>query len=67
MKIEINIDKLLKENDRTLAWLSRKTNISYNALSKIKKWETKKIWFDTMWKILEAFNCDTKTLFKITK
>jgi DNA-binding Xre family transcriptional regulator len=67
MKVEIKITELLEKREQKLAWLSRKTWINYNALSRIKKWETAKISFETIWKLIEVFKCSPNDLFKITK
>lgn len=65
MNIVLNIDELLNKRNRNLNWLSKETLISYNALSKMKKWKSTKIEFKTIWKLLEAFKCKPNDLFKI--
>lgn len=67
MNIELNIKELLNKKNKNLAWLEEKTWISYQALWSMKKGKTKAINFDTIWKLLKAFNCKPNDLFIITK
>ena len=67
MNIKLNIEWLLVKKNKNLNWLSKETWINYNALSKMKKGESTKIEFNTIWKLLEAFKCKPNDLFIITK
>lgn len=67
MNIKLNIEWLLEKKNKNLNWLSKETRINYNALFKMKKWETVKVEFNSIWKLLEAFKCKPNDLFKITK
>ncbi len=67
MKIEIDINGLLEKKKLRLIDIENKTWLSYQQLWNIKTWRTKKIEFETIWKLLEAFKCKPNDLFKITK
>ena len=54
MKIIIKIDQLLKDNDKTIYWLSKQTNISHNNLTKMVNNETNSIRFDKLIDIMKA-------------
>ncbi len=67
MNIMLNIEWMLEKKNKNLNRLSKTTGINYNALSKMKKWETIKVEFNTIWKLLEVFKCKPNDLFIITK
>lgn len=55
--IERRLNKLLKDNKRSLYWLAKETGISEQALSNLKKGKTKGIEFETLDRICEKLNC----------
>lgn len=57
MVIERRLNKLLKDNKRSLYWLAKETGISEQALSNLKKGKTKGIEFETLDRICEKLNC----------
>jgi len=67
MKVELNIDWLLKKKNMKLSDLEKVVNLSYQQLWNIKQWRTSRISFDTIWELLKGFNCKPNDLFKITK
>ena len=67
MKVEINLWELMGRNKMNARELSRKSGISYQQLSNIKRGVTKKIELETIEKLLVAFNCEPNDLFKIIK
>jgi len=67
MKVELNIDWLLKKKKIKLSDLEKLVNLSYQQLWNIKQWRTSRISFDTIWELLKGFNCKPNDLFKITK
>ena len=62
-----NIRKILKEQNRSLYWLSKETKISYPTLTKLANNESDSIKFNNMSKICKALNCDLNYLFEIDK
>ncbi|MFS8542062.1 MAG: helix-turn-helix transcriptional regulator [Tissierellales bacterium] len=65
--IRFNVDKLLKQQGKTVYWLSKQTGISQNSLAKIVKNQTTGINFDTLEKICIALNCDISDVLKLEK
>ena len=55
--IEVRIDELLKEQDRSFYWLSKKTGISYTTLWRLKKGKALGINFATLKKLCQALEC----------
>ncbi len=67
MKVELNIEGLLKEKDLRLSDLEKLVSLSYQQLWNIKEWRTTKVSFETIWELLKGFKCKPNDLFKITK
>lgn len=67
MKVEINLSELLRKNKMNSRDLARKSGISYQQISNIKIWKTRRIGLDTIEKLLEAFQCEPNDLFVITQ
>jgi putative transcriptional regulator len=67
MQVKLNIRPILKRKKESLYWLHKQTGISYNALSKMEKWDTTKIEFTTIEKLLTILQCEIKDLLKKTK
>lgn len=67
MAIEVNIWELLWKNKMNARELAKKSWISYQQISNIKRWLTKKIELTTIEKLLISFNCEPNELFKIIK
>ncbi len=57
-KIVFKIDQILQSQEKTVYWLSKQANISYNNLSKIVNNETNSIRFDKLIDIMNALNID---------
>ncbi|HEY0324288.1 MAG TPA: helix-turn-helix transcriptional regulator [Pyrinomonadaceae bacterium] len=55
--IEIQIDKLLEERERTFYWLAKETGISHTTLWRLKKGKAQGINFGTLESICVALNC----------
>lgn len=53
-KIIFKIDKILEQQDKTIYWLSKQANISYNNLANIVNNETNSIRFDKLIDIMVA-------------
>src|SRR5258706_15677653 len=52
--IEIRVDELLEEQEKTFYWLSKETGISHTTLWRLKKGKALGINFDTLEKICTA-------------
>jgi putative transcriptional regulator len=55
--IEIQIDQLLAEHERTFYWLAKETGISHTTLWRLKKAKALGINFETLEKICQALQC----------
>ena len=55
--IEIQIDKLLEERERTFYWLAKETGISHSTLWRLKKGKSVGINFATLERICQALTC----------
>ncbi len=55
--IKIKIKELLKEKDKSMYWLSKKTNISQNAIRRIVSGKTDSIKFRNIDAICTALEC----------
>ena len=67
MKVELNIEWLLKKKKMRLSDLEKLVSLSYQQLWNIKQLRTTKVSFDTIWELLKGFKCKPNDLFKITK
>ncbi len=65
--VEINIEKLLKEKNKTKYDLSVELNINYHRLNKIINGETTSISKKYIEKICNFFDCDVGDLMTIKK
>ena len=55
--IEIQIDQLLAEHERTFYWLAKETGISHTTLWRLKKGKALGINFETLEKICQTLQC----------
>lgn len=67
MDVQINILKLLEEDDRNLSWLAKHTELNYSNLHKLANNNTTSISFDSIVKICIALNCDICDLITLTE
>ncbi|EQB3101496.1 helix-turn-helix domain-containing protein [Clostridium botulinum] len=65
--IKIKIDEILEDKERNIAWLSRKTNISYKTLHSLINNKTSSISFDVLEKVCETLECDFNSILEIVK
>lgn len=63
--IEIRINELLAEQERTFYWLAKQTGVSHTTLWRLKKGKAQGITFDTLEVICEALDCDPGDVLKI--
>ena len=66
-KIKVNLDKLLKEKNKTAYWLSKETGLSQQNIGLLKNGKTKSIRFESILKICIALDCEIGDLFEIDK
>ena len=64
--IEIRVDDLLKEQERTFYWLAKDTGISHTTLWRLKKGKALGINFDTLEKICRALHCQPGDVVRLT-
>lgn len=67
MKIEVRIDELLEQQERTFYWLSKQTGVSHTTLWRLKKGNALGINFVTLEKICEALNCQPGDILRLQK
>ena len=64
--IEIGVDELLAERERTFYWLAKDTGISHTTLWRLKKGKALGINFDTLEKICRALQCQPGDILRLT-
>lgn len=65
MNVKICLKEILDKEDRSIAWLSRQTNISSNSLCKIYNNAAKQLKLDTISSICKTLNIDISDLLKL--
>ena len=65
--IKVKIDKILKEQDKSLYWLAKATELSYPTIHRLVNNKTSSISFDTLEKICLALDVDIEDILKIVK
>jgi putative transcriptional regulator len=63
--IKIQLKKILEEKKKSLYWLAKSTDISYNALAKIQKNDVTRLELDTIEKICISLECEPGMLLQI--
>lgn len=61
--MRFNINKLLKQQNKSKSWLAKQVGITYPNLCNITNNKTKSIKLDILEKILSALNCSLDDLF----
>ena len=64
--IEIHVDELLGEHNRSFYWLSKETGISHTTLWRLKKGKALGINFETLEKLCGALGCQPGDLLTMT-
>lgn len=64
--IVINLDGLLKRQNRTFYWLAKETGISHTTLWRLKKEKALGINFETLEKVCQALKCKPGDVLSIT-
>lgn len=65
--IYIDIKPLLKRKDKTMYWLVKEVESSYQALNHMMNGETTSIHFEMIEKLCEALECEPGDLIKMGK
>ena len=63
--IKNNIKSLIKNKSKTLMQVSRETGLSFQQLSNIQNNKPSKISYQTMWILVEYFECSFNDIFKM--
>ena len=63
--IEVRVDELLEEQQRSFYWLSKETGISHTTLWRLKKGKALGINFDTLEKICRGLNCQPGDVMRL--
>jgi putative transcriptional regulator len=63
--IEIRLDELLEEQERSFYWLAKETGISHTTLWRLKKGKALGINFDTLEKVCLGLNCQPGDVLKL--
>ncbi len=66
MVIEIQLDELLKKQQKSFYWLAKETGISYTTLWRLKKGRALGINFVTLEKVCEALMCQPGDILSIS-
>ncbi len=64
--VKIKVKELLKNENKSLYWLQKETNISYNALLKIRDSDVTAMSFDVLEKLCKTFNCTPNDLLEVS-
>ena len=64
--IEIRIDELLKNRERSFYWLAKETGISHTTLWRLKKGKALGINFETLEKVCETLKCQPGDVLSYT-
>ncbi|HSV33416.1 MAG TPA: helix-turn-helix transcriptional regulator [Pyrinomonadaceae bacterium] len=64
--IEIRINELLADKERSFYWLAKQTGISHTTLWRLKKGKAHGITFETLEVICKALECDAGDVLKIS-
>lgn len=63
--IKVNLNDILDKEERSLNWLSKKTDLSYSALHKFANGQTSSVSFETLYKICKVLNIGIEDILKI--
>lgn len=63
--IQVHIDELLREQNRTFYWLAKETGVSHTTLWRLKKDKAQGITFHTLESICQALKCEPGDVLKV--
>lgn len=65
--IEVKLNEILEKHERSLNWVSKKTNIAYSTLNRLIHNNTTGIKFETLDALCTLFDCNTEDIIKHIK
>jgi putative transcriptional regulator len=65
--IRVQIDDLLREQQRSFYWLAKETGVSHTTLWRLKKDRAQGITFNTLQKICDALNCQPGDVIRFSR
>lgn len=65
--INIKIDKVLENKEKSLYWLAQVTGLTYPTIHNLVRGNTKSISFDTLGKICIALECNISDILELNK
>lgn len=65
--MQVEIDKILKERNKTRYWLSKETGITYTNISNLANNKTSSIKFEVLESICEALECSPNDILILKK
>ena len=65
--MRINIENILKSQNKTMYWLAEETGISYPTIYNLSKNKTESIKFEIIEKICKALECGIEDIFKLER
>lgn len=65
--IRIQIDELLKVQQKSFYWLAKETGVSHTTLWRLKKEKAQGLTFNTLEKICEALDCEPGDVLKLSQ
>ncbi len=65
--IRVQIDRLLKAQNRSFYWLAKETGVSHTTLWRLKKDKAQGITFNTLERICQALKCQPGDLMTTTR
>ena len=63
--IRVQIDELLREQNRSFYWLAKETGVSHTTLWRLKKDKAQGITFNTLEKICQTLKCQPGDVLKV--
>ena len=67
MMINININKMLDDRDKTMYWLAQETGLSYPTIHRLASSKTQSINFETLALICISLNCEVGEILELNK
>ena len=65
--IRVEIDKLLKQRNRSFYWLAKQTGVSHTTLWRLKKDKAQGITFNTLERICQTLKCQPGDVLKVRR
>ncbi len=65
--IEVRVNELLQQRNRTFYWLAKETGISHTTLWRLKKGKAYGITLETLDKICQALDCQPGDILKFAR